>query len=327
MSVERRRFRPFDVPAPVARFLDDARLLIGTDSDEYVESSSRRVVDPVELRSGAFSLEIARDDVTFTDLLEAASDAATKYADGVVDLVIVASTSYLKLSEIVRRTPLDQVERVMQLTNGAVPRPFRAIHHGCDVEAYLLLSDGRNETPLEPWRKGTWLGRARYELRTGLDGAGFNILPLTDDRRAEFHLSDKTLRYVALDESPLDASSTTAVNVYVDGELLARLKREPRKSWAKAFSDQLAVDVLTAIAVRALVAANIREVEWSDVDETLLGSLIAMVGGKPTGDAATVAKRRQELLTTLRDHPHRFLGLIEGACELRDSIKFIVGGN
>jgi hypothetical protein len=327
MSVERRRFRPFDVPSPIAQFFDDARLVIGNDADDFVAPSSRRLIDPIDLRSGAFTLEIAPDETSFHDLLDATRSSAGEYGEGAVELVVVASTSYLKFAEIIMRSGLDQIQRLTKLTNGVVASPFRALHHGCDVEAFLLLTRPREEAPLEPWRKGTWLARARFELRTGLDGTGFNILPLTDDRRTEFHLSHKTLRFASLEESPLVTSSTAAVNVYVDSELLARLRREPRKPWAKAFSDQLAVDVLTAIAVRALADPDLRLIAWGDVEETLLGSLITMVDGRSSGDAAATAKRRQDLLNTLRDHPNRFLGLVEGACELRDSAKFIVGGS
>ena len=54
------------------------------------------------------------------------------------------------------------------------------------------------------------------------------------------------------------------MNLYVDSDLLARLNREMSKEWAIAFSDQLAVDVLSAIAHRSLADPGIHTAEWTD---------------------------------------------------------------
>jgi hypothetical protein len=325
MNTERRTFRPFDVPEAVERFFDNARLVIGADPDEFVEPDSRRQVDAAELKSGAFGLQITPDESSFAELATATRDAATIYGEDGVRLVVVVGSSYLKIVDVVVEMPLDALERVVQVTNGTPARAFRAVHHGCDIEAFLLLGHVLEEQPLQAWRKGTWLSRARFELRTGLDGVGFNVLPLTDDERARIGLPSKTLRYVALEDSPLQVSATSTVNLYVDSELLARLKREPRKNWAKAFTDQLATDVLSAIALRALADPDVREADWTGVSETLLGGLIEMIDGRPTGDEAETTNNRQRLLEELRERPHRFLALIEGACEMRDSAKLIVG--
>ena len=106
---------------------------------------------------------------------------------------------------------------------------FRAIVHGCDVEAGLVLRDDLEEAPLKAWRKATWLSRARFELRTGLDGAGFNVLPLDDERRRSSIFPKKTLRYVALERLTARVERAAAVNLYVDSDLLARLNREMSK--------------------------------------------------------------------------------------------------
>lgn len=329
MSSERRTYRPFDVPVAIERFLDDARLLVDGDEDVYVEGSSRRVVGDTELRSGAFTLALGRDDAALTERLDQALAAADDHLHGAdsVELVVVVTSGYLKLADIAIRRPLADVERLMALTNGAPARAFRSIFHGCDVEAALVLATTLDESPLHPWRRGTWLSRTRFELRTGLDGAGFNVLPLTDDLRTEHHLPRKTLRYVDLTISPLELAATSAVNLYVDSDLLARLKREPSKNWAVAFSDQLAVDVLSAIAIRAVADPEIHDKEWTEVADTLLGSLITMIDGNTGGDEAETARRRQDHLDQLRNHPNRFLALIEGAVEMRDTGKRIVGGS
>jgi hypothetical protein len=325
MSKDRRKFRPYDIPVGVSQFLDDAELVIGDDETIFVAAGNRRLVSDQELRSGAFSLSLARDEAAFEELLERTIASAGDAAE-VMGLAVVATSSYLKLADVLVDRSLRELDRLIPLTNGTPARSFRAIVHGCDVEVGLVLREDLGEAPLKAWRKATWLSRARFELRTGLDGAGFNVLPLDDERRAELHLPRKTLRYVALEESPLELSAAAAVNLYVDSELLARLNREMSKGWAVAFSDQLAVDVLTAIANRALADPNLDATDWTGAEDTLLGAVIAMVDGNSGGTESEVTRRRQDLLDTLRSHPARFVALIEGAVEMRDNVKRIVGG-
>ena len=320
MRTERKTFRPFDVPAAIESFLAEARLRIA-DSPEVVEPGTRRRVDPAELRLRDFRLELAENDASFGEAIDAVVEASAVYGEDAVEFVVVVSSAYLKLSDVVVRKPLIDVERSLTLTDGDA-RGFGAIHHGCDVEAFLVLKNEIDQQPLQPWRKGTWLSRATFGLRTGLDGLGFTILPLTDEKRTELSLPSKTLRYVVIEESPLQASSVATVTLYVDEELLAHLNKTPRTSWARAFTDQLAVDVLAAVAMSALADPNMKEVSWEAVDGTLMGSLLMMVGGRPDGSAK---EHYEALLDVLRANPLDFLARIEGALEMRDSGRLIVG--
>ena len=317
MTTERRVFRPFDLPPTLGSFLDDARLLIAGDSADAVEPGTRHRVDASVLHSESFVLELTRDDESLAERLDAARDGGPDD----LDLVAIVSSSYLKIAEVVAKLPLLTAPRLVVLDRRIAPAAFRAIHHGCDIEAYVVIRHTLESEPLQPWRKGTWLSRVRFELRTELDGVGFDLLPLTDDVRNDLYLHEKTMRHVSLDESPLHADPTTTnIAVYVDDELLSRLNRSPRRGWAKGFTDQLAVDVLSAIAVRALIDEDIRDTSWSNVRDTLLGSLIAMVGGRQSTDCTC-----EELLDTLRKDPLRFQSLIEGTCEMRDAVGFIMG--
>lgn len=327
MSSERRKLRPFDVPPALGQFLDKVQLVVGEDEGVFVEASGRRVVSDGELRSGRFALSLERDALAFGDLLTRATTAASEeYGEGAVGLVVVVASGYLKIAEIAVRCPLEDIGRVVSLTEGAPVRAFNSIFHGCDIDAALVLMDDLEEHILRPWRKGTWLSRARFELRTGLDGAGFNVLPLTDDLRSELRVDKKTLRFVDLGETPLEMPATSSVTLYVDSDLLARLNREMSKGWAIAFSDQLAIDVLSAIAIRSVADTNIHDKEWTEIEETLLGSLIAMVDARNSGSDTEIAKRRTELLEELRNQPNRFLARIEGVVEMRDNGKRLVGG-
>ena len=319
MRTERKTFRPFDVPGPLESFLDEARLRIG-DSPEIIEPGARRRVDPPELRTRDFTLELTEDDASFGEAINAAVEAATVYGEDALEFVVVVSSAYLKLWDIVVRTPLGDLERTFRLRDSEA-RGFDAVHHGCDVEASLVLKEEIEQELLRPWRKGTWLSRATFGLRTGLDGLGFTILPLTDEKRTELSLPSKTLRYAVIEESPLEAASVATVTLYVDAELLAHLNKTPRKPWARAFTDQLAVDVLTAVAMRAVADPNIQDASWDAVEDKLMGSLLMMVGGRPNG---RTKEHYEALLDMLRSNPLDFLTRIEGALEMRDSGKLIV---
>ena len=64
----------------------------------------------------------------------------------------------------------------------------------------------------------------------------------------------------------------------------------------------------------------IDDVGWDSVEDTLLGALLMMVGGRPTGDPTA---RYEELLDLLRTNPLDFFARIEGALEMRDAGKLI----
>jgi hypothetical protein len=321
LRTERRTFRPFDVPAELSSFLALSRLRAGETSD-YVDAGSQRLVDVAELRACDFTLEVTHDDAPFDAAREAAVAAAhDNYGENTVEYVVLVSSSYLKLADVALRVPLAEAPRISLLADCGA-RAFNSIHHGCDIDAFLVLGERLEHQPLRPWRRGTWLSRATFRLRTELEGVGFTILPLTDEKRTELQLPTKTLRYVALDESPLEAPSIATVTLYVDADLLAHLNKTPRKSWAKAFTDQLAVDVLNAVAMRAVADPQIQEATWESLEDKLLGSLLMMVGGKTQGEAE---KRANELLDILRANPTAFLARIEGALEMRDSASLIAG--
>jgi hypothetical protein len=102
------------------------------------------------------------------------------------------------------------------------------------------------------------------------------------------------------------------------------LNKTPRKNWARAFTDQLALDVLTAVAFRAVADPQIRDATWDSIQDTLLAALLSMVGGRPGSDPGD---HYQPLLDLLRTDPLKFVARIEGALEMRDSAKLIPGGS
>ena len=171
MSKERRTFRPYDIPVALERFLVDARLLVGDHEDIFVEPSSRRVVSEAELRSGFFTLSLARDAAAFDELLDQAMTAAAgEYPEATVSLVVVVTSGYLKIAEAIVDRPLAESNDDAADRRSTRPR-IRSIFHGCDVEAGLVLMTELGEVVLRPWRKATWLSqdrvRASHRVSTG----------------------------------------------------------------------------------------------------------------------------------------------------------------
>ena len=319
---EERRFRPFDVAKSVEEFFKDARLLVAGNPDVYIDERQSRTVTESDLTSGHFVLELARDGDSFADL-------KAKLREGVGDLgpnadvglVAIATSKYLKLAEVVLIEPIEDLERLIDLRRGPVAEPFQATHHGCDIDVALVLLNERPELPLEPWRKGTWLACTKFGLRTSIDGFGYVLLPLTDEERAERNLAPTCLRYIDVRDSLGEAGGGTGgnVDVFVDADLLARLEKESSRPWALAFTDQLALDFLTAIIVHALAAPDFAELDWEAVSGTLVGNVLELVA--KTSDEATLQVRLDEL----RNDPNRFLASVEGMLDMRANSKRLVG--
>ncbi len=315
---EERRFRPFDVDKRVERFLRETRLVVAGNADVFIELNQTRTVTESDLISGHFAVEFARDEASFVEIHDDLKAGISAWEDSKeIGLIVVASSGYLKLAHVLCLVPVDELTRQVELRGETVAEPFQATYHGCDIDVSLVLLNECVPRPLEPWRKGTWLTRGKFGLRTSIDGFGYVILPLTDEVREGLKLPATCLRYIDIPLSPLDMTTAvgTNVDVYVDADLLARIEKESSRPWAVAFTDQLALDFLTAIVLRAVSTPDLKTVEWDEVSGTLLGSVIELVA--KTSDAATL----QQYLEELRDEPNRFIANIEGALDMRANAK------
>ena len=119
-------------------------------------------------------------------------------------LIVVASSRYLHIADIVYRLPLAQCDELPRLHSlkECRPRALQASTHGAEVSAYIALLQNRDQAPLQPWRKGTWLARTTFRLTIGQTEASiFRPEPLTDTDREEMNLGKETVRYFYLGES------------------------------------------------------------------------------------------------------------------------------
>jgi hypothetical protein len=319
---EERRFRPFDTPDTLMGFLRDARLLVAGSADVFVEAGEQRTITESELAAGNFSLELARTDAGFEELMAAFVNAPAAWdPPAMMGVVVVAYSRYLKLAEVLNIVPMADLERVTTLGGDSSAKPFQAPHHGCDLSVYIALLEERPRRSFEPWRKGTWLARTSFDLRTAIDGIGYALLPLTDEVRAEHRLLSGTLRYIHVPLSPLevDAGSAGDVVVYLDTDLLVRLERESSRPWAIAFTDQLVLDFLTAVIFKAVSSSQFTDAVWGEVSGSLLGDVMGLVAR--TSNEVILETH----LDLLRDSPNKYISMIEDSIGMRKNAKRLWG--
>jgi hypothetical protein len=323
MSSETRIVRPYVGIDRLTAALDDARLFVG--QNEYQSGSS--VIVPLEsFLMRPVSLVLSPSDDEFealaTDLARGVQELDLAPDD--VDVVVVASTPYLKLTEVVSQVRLSKLEeagRVLLLTDQGRPRPLQTPHGGYSIDVYLALADQREPIALRPWRKGTWLARTRFSVTTDLGSVGFVPRPLTSEVKEELGLPAGAVRYVVLeDETPLLSEvSDDAVQLFVDSDLLAQMSAAPRSPASQAIQLQLFVDAIRAILDAADDDESFQDLmSVADVEGSLLQRIMAMVAGRGVSESDSDFRDRQdEFLKMARTSRARFMAHVEETCRLR----------
>lgn len=333
MSSERRIVRPYVGVDRFQAVLDKWMLRIGPDLLEAGEqrtiSSSSYLVDPpvILVAPDNDALESVQKEL-------AAATEAMGLEPSDVELVVIAATPYLRLADIVHRRSLDDSYAVpREIGVRSVTPPPRAMQTpsgGCDFDVYFTLAQQRAPEPLQPSRRGTWLGRTRFSLRTEFGEVGFTPRPLTADVREQFELPAETMRYVyVLDpEALLQDDITSAVELYVDETVLAVLNQSPHTPAARFFQRQLYLDVMVAVVNEVRASDNLRAMELAELDGTVLGRIVVSAAGRGrTGENATqLENRREQALRWLRDRPQQFLALVESTCAPIDDLRHAIGG-
>jgi len=234
-------------------------------------------------------LEWAPDDFTFQQFRDRMRQKlATAGIDpSVVDLIIVAKSSYLKLANIVfslRVSELESLPRKMEVSPGKRAEALSAPFTGFDLEVALVLARGLPKAPLKPFRKGTWLSRIRFGIDTKLSHVIFSPIPLTSEIRKTLQLRPKAMRFVDFDgydfvESPGDQE---VPKFYVDADLLAQLNARRSSAIGRAIQVQLAVDFVTAVIQRASELED-KRLNYEDVRSSILGSVVRMLANASAG--------------------------------------------
>jgi hypothetical protein len=329
VSTEQRDVRPFASVEAFDFLLKHAVVRVGA---ELVETAGSLVLEEdVFLRSNV-SLNLASDASAVAKAVEAASSDLESLELEVDDLAfaVVLSSGYLKIAEFQHQMPLSELAGAgPSLLLSGPPRPaaLRSPRAGCQIEALIYLATERSRRPLRPWRYGTWIANARFALLTQHAFTGFTPKPLTPEKKAELSLPPKTVRYISLGgASPVeDGVMEDSVEVWFDADLLAKMSANPKSKASVALQRQLFVDAIASIVSQSKVTENFDQQTWADLQDTLLGRVVALVAPSHANEGARTAAC-MTYLQMIQERPAHFLAYAEEAAGLIGALDAELGG-
>lgn len=312
MSKETRTIRPFIGLEGLKDVLDEVLLHFG---QEACLANDGLTVDlsPREFLLRPVSVEWGSDGQAFKSFTERLVTGAQTAGLALVDLslVVVGSSSYLKLSEVVldhSLANLTRLTRISDLTTSIRPQAFSAPFSGFSVDAYLLLTRSLEPKPLRPYLRGTWIATSRFRVDTTLGPALLPPTPLTDEIRERLHLPGKTIRYLDFREHDLltPYAQQEQPVFYIDEKLLAQMNARRKSAASKALQLQLAHDFVSAVVRRASANSELTVVNYQDVHTSLLGSVIRIAAGP-----GATEEDRERLVGKIKDHPEYVIARAE----------------
>lgn len=333
MTSEKRVVRPYARLRPFQQVLEQWRLRIGP---ELLEPGQRLTLSSSSFRHDPAVLVCAEDDDERSEMWARLAEAAERIdvALGQLELIVIASTPYLKLADIVYRERLSKEDAIplsiVMVGDEVKLRALCTPSGGADIEVAICLADELDQQPLRPRRPGTWLGRIRFMLRTELGELGFTPRRLTVDERERLGLSDDTMRFVMVDvELLLSEELDSAVDLYVDESVLSVLNQAPSTPVARAFQRQLFLDVMGSLVRAASGLDHFQDLQWADIEGSVLGHVVDAAANTVTGEsAAERAARRETALRQLKTEPERFLAALEArVAPIEDVIQSLKGGD
>lgn len=320
MSREVRTVRPFQIGDSLDRVLEYAVLRFGADE---CPAGSRIQVDDADdyLRRRAELVWASEEGFENFKMSLSNAVAAIGIDPGALALLVTAATGYLKITEVVFRHPLSDLDNLPAIVNLSDPRPkaLRAGFHGANVVAYLLLTEDIDLRPLRPWRKGTWLARAVFRLvSTSPTTSLFRLTPLDQTQRDRLGLPQGVVRYIDLGdfESIQSYDDSNLPTFYVDEDLLASLTARPNSRLSRFVQVQLVQDFIWGVLRSpAVQQEELDDLSWTDLEETLLGKILSLIAGSKASD-----ERRYALVKESKEKPDKVLALAEDAIGLRKEL-------
>ena len=325
MSSETRTIRPYRGVDHFQGALNACKLHVG---QRVVEGGSRVSLTHNEYVNEVCRVTLADDDHELHEVRARLTDGLgdLRLASSDVELVVLATSPRLKMVDVVFANRLDEmptIPRVLEFTER--PRALAAPNGGCDLRVYFCLARELPPKALHPYRKGTWLGRQEYILRSDLAGVGFFPVRLTDELRTELGLDSNTTRFAAIDDDTSVFSrevAPDAVKLYIDDGLLDRLAVAAYTPMGKQLQRQMFLDAAWAISIKTTAELASGDIAvHADVDEhtgSLVHSLVAMLGGRSGSNEAINARNDQ--FKILVEEPARFVANLEAKLATRHDV-------
>lgn len=327
MANETRIVRPFPVPTSVAELMNSARLNVG---DAILEPGGRATLEldaylhaPVQLSVGGHGGLNSQD---IEDTIKGLSEIGVGPQDA--HFAVNVQSSFLKISEYVVLCPVGDMANLPAAvdiaTTGGRPDALRTPHSGCRIEVAILLTTSREPAVGQPWRKGTWISRSRFHLSCQLEYSGFTPRPMDADQKAALGLPASATRYVSLPAGldPLrDDATPEVLELWVDHDLLGAIAAQPKSALSIALQRQLFVDAFNAVTTIAQADRDIDDLQWADIEESVLGRLIqGLVGRDRSVPAQQGASQGQQLFALMRNDHARFMSVVEDHAGLTASL-------
>lgn len=315
MGSDRFDIRPFCNAGALERSLSGSSMVLGSST---AEPGRRAVVSTTQFQTSQVRLRLAPSARALRRMADAVMNAASEAGidPDDLELVLISSSPRLKLADIVWRCPLPELSAAshdLQVGAGATrPSVLEATHGGAVFDLYLALSVERPPTPLKPWRKGTWLARARFSFSTGLDSINFTPIRLTEELRIQLGLPGGTVRFVDIDDPLLSGADSSAIRVYVDAALLAEVARAPSTSVARSFQRELFLTAVAAVVTEGsrIIALRGGVPTIDEIEGSLVDRLLQRAVG-PDHNEPERRRRKEYYLSMLATDPERLRAYVE----------------
>ncbi len=320
MNREVRTIRPFQVDDSLTRVLDDVILRFGS---EICAAKGRIEVDDPNDYCRRPAEIIWASEYDFNNFKGDISRGLTNLGIddlSAVSLLITASSSYLGFTEIIFDHPVSALERLpirVKLTNPR-PKALSTGFHGGVIIVYLLLTRNIERHVLRPWRKGTWLARAKFRLLSRSQTRLFRLTPLSDEQRMRLGLPKDVARYLDMsDHEPMQNYDKSSPPIfYVDEELLAKLDAQPNSKISRYLQIQLVQDfILGVINSPAIQEEGLTDLDWDDLSGSLLGRILNFVASPRAS-----ASQKMALFKEIGNNPNLVAARVEDAINLRKEL-------
>lgn len=294
MSGETRTFRPFRVDARLSGVFKRTEFFYG---DLSCTNGGRVLLEDSSFGKRTPAIEWAAKE-RFEDFKH---DLTAGAIDTGIDpshlcLVVVARSSYLKLSEVVYSHSLDDVaaiDRRVELgvrPDGSRRDAFSADTHSATVDAYVVLLRSLPRNALRPHRQAAWLARASFRIVCGTSEATlFRPTPLNDETRSRLGLPSGAARFIEFESENLTDPVHRSVlpTFWVDEKLLTELDRAHSSPTAHQMQLQLVLDFISGIvfefsrqAADGELAQSYGDLAHEEIKDSLIGRVVRLAAGR-----------------------------------------------
>jgi nucleotide-binding universal stress UspA family protein len=335
VATENRVVRPFSVPVAAQSWLEEnvhvaIDFLDGDGDSIIVLAGETKRPDAASFMRSRVTMSLNQD-ARITELQESLKSYARGLGEGGEDLlvfVLYGTTSYLSFTEELGRWTLREFAVKLAdphlIADGSRSRPrvLSTPHHGCVLDLVVMLWSDIPSRPLLPYRRGTWLARARFVIGNTTEGLGFRPIPLTPELRQELGLAAETVRFARL--NPYNGQVLESetfddfLEFYVDAALLQSLSATPRAAHSVHLQTDIFLTALQFVVLEAIRSGDLDGKVIDDLGETLVKRLIR----------ATSSESDDEMnrwLSVLQTDPFGFLAKWEEIAQYRSCVHRLLG--